>query len=151
MQRCIVQFSGDAQKGAHAAFGVGRDQDQTTSRLPIAGPSVVKVGVDTTGLQIFDIKITQVIVRHFARIEGLAAELRQGDDGIARRAAASLPGGDGFDVLKQLGSARRVNEGHVSLIDSHGFELSVADFVFRINQSVANGIKIVVRHGCLGR
>jgi hypothetical protein len=29
--------------------------------------------------------------------------------------------------------------------------LSVADFVFRINQSVANGIKIVVRHGCLGR
>ena len=112
---------------------------------------MVEVGVDTTGLQIFDIKITQVIVRHFARIEGLAAELRQGDDGIARRAAASLPGGDGFDVLKQLGSARRVNEGHVSLIDSHGFELSVADFVFRINQSVANGIKIVVRHGCLGR
>jgi hypothetical protein len=111
---------------------------------------VVEVGVDTTGLQIFDIKITQGIVCHFARIESLAAKLRHGNDGIARRATASLSGGEGFDMLKQLGSARRVNESHVSLIDPHRFELSVADFVFRINQSVANGIKIVVRHRGLG-
>jgi hypothetical protein len=61
-----------------------------------------------------------------------------------------LSGREGFDMLKQFGSARRVNEGHVSFIDAHRLKLGVADFVFRINQSVANGIKIVMRHGGLG-
>jgi hypothetical protein len=107
---------------------------------------MVQVGVDPLGLQVFDIKITQVVVSHFARIKGFTAQLSQGHNSVASRSTACLPRGDGLHMRQQFGSTGRVNESHVALIDTHGFQKRVTDFEFRVDKGVAYGIEIVMRH-----
>jgi hypothetical protein len=49
-------------------------------------------------------------------------------------------------VSQQFGSSRRVNESHVAFVNAHGLKACVADFIFRVDEGVANGVKIVVSH-----
>jgi hypothetical protein len=41
----------------------------------------------------------------------------------------------------------RVDQSHVALAHPHGAEQCIGNFVFGIDQGVANGIKVVVGHG----
>jgi hypothetical protein len=58
-------------------------------------------------------------VRHLAGIKSLAAELGQGHNRVACRATASLAGRHSLDVMQQFGTARRINQGHVALVNAH--------------------------------
>jgi hypothetical protein len=51
---------------------------------------VSQVGVNALRLQIFDVKVSQIVMRHFARVESFASQLRQSHDGIACRATTCL-------------------------------------------------------------
>ena len=59
---------------------------------------MVEVGVNAACLQIFDVKVTQIVMRHFAGVKSLATQLGQGNHRIARGAAAGLAGCDVLNV-----------------------------------------------------
>ena len=79
----MVDVGGGAQKGAHAALGVGRDHHQTDAGLAFGEGSVRQVGGHTIGQQVLVIEGTEFIVRDAARIEGFAAQLCQRHRGVA--------------------------------------------------------------------
>jgi hypothetical protein len=49
-------------------------------------------------------------------------------------------------MRQQLSTARRVDEGHVALVNAHALEECVTDFKFGVDEGVANGVKVVMRH-----
>jgi hypothetical protein len=92
------------------------------------------------------IKITQFVIGHLAGVKRLATQLSQGHNRIAGGAAAGAPVWLALYLGQQLGTARCVDQGHVALVHAHGLKLAVRDFVFRIDQGVANGVEVVVGH-----
>ena len=50
-------------------------------------------------------------------------------------------------MTQQLSASRRIDQGHVPLVYTHGLELGIRDFVFGVDQGVANGVDMVMGHG----
>ena len=105
-----------------------------------------EVGVNALGLKVFDVKIAQIVVRNFAGIEGFAAQLGQSYHSVAGRAAAGLSRLEVGDMVQQLCATGGVDQRHVALADAHLLEQSVCNFVFGVDQGIADGVEIVVGH-----
>ena len=106
-----------------------------------------EVGGHAVRQQVLRVEGTQLIICHPAGIKGLAAQLRQGHHSIAGRAATGAPGFGTVQVPQQLRASWRINQRHMPLVHPHGLELIVRDFVFRVDQGVADGVEVVAGHG----
>jgi hypothetical protein len=49
-------------------------------------------------------------------------------------------------MVQQLCATGGVDQRHVALADAHLLEQSVCNFVFGVNQGIADGVEIVVGH-----
>jgi hypothetical protein len=50
-------------------------------------------------------------------------------------------------MLQQFGALCGVDERHVPLAHTHAAQQCIRDFVFGIDQGIADGVEVVVRHG----
>lgn len=146
VQRAGGELGRGTQKGAHGALGIWRDQNHAAARLTGMRLRVREVGGHAVGLQVLGIESTQLVIRHAAGIKRLAAQLRQRHNRVASRATTRAAGMQPLHMLVQSSALLRVDQRHVPLAHAHGLQQGVRDFVFRIDQRIANRVKVVVRH-----
>ena len=77
VQGLAVELRGGAQKGAHGALGVGRDQHHAAAGLTGGRPGVAEVGRHAMGLQVLRVERAELVVGHAAGVKAPAAQLRQ--------------------------------------------------------------------------
>ena len=106
-----------------------------------------EVGGHAVGLQVAGIEVAQLVVGHTARIKSFAPQLGQRHNSVACRSTAGAAGMQALHMTQQLGALHIVDQGHVALADAHGSEQSVTDFVFGVDQRIADRVKVVVGHG----
>ena len=147
VQGAGIQLRCRAQESAHAAFGVRRDQDHAAAGLTFGGLRVRQVGGHAMGQQVLAVKRTQFVSGHAARIKRFSPQLRQSHHGVSRRSTACAAGVQALHVFEQFSALRCADQGHVPLAHTHGAQQFIGDFVFGIDQGVANGIEVVMGHG----
>jgi malonyl CoA-acyl carrier protein transacylase len=108
---------------------------------------VREVGGHAVGLQVLAVKSAQFVTGHAARVKRFAAQLGQRHHRIAGRTTASAASVQALHMGEQFSTLGCVDQRHVPLAHAHGAQQRIRDFVFGIDQGVANGVEVVMGHG----
>ena len=133
------------ETGAHRALGVrGHEADGRAGEL-VDDDRVADL--DAELLELLRVEQAIAVITDAADERGLAAELREGDDGIGDRAAAGEPRLVLLIAVEQASAAPEIDEHHAAALEPKRCELRIGDFHEDVDDGVTESAELEWFHG----